>query len=400
MAGHGPRPVPAMRLGAVLVLAAVVLAGDESARPAGRRRARGRRPSRRSASSSSSSGRAASRANGIHEPTLNQRSTADDLFRLGQYSCRRLTVELLNGLDPKVCTGLTAACLCDFDATDLNAECLMNVSHIEFPLISAKTFRELVSSQAENMFFSQEDLYDLVHNNCLKFDRFPTTFVAYCASHKAYADPYIRATRDQGHFPALHQILASPHLEQLDPCMLTVLEERAVRSLPAATLSRLSVAQFGGIEPRHISKLTAPQIAAIPPGHFGTLVAETLFYLDRSGIEAITAAQARHLGADPGLLPAITATGGAERELQVFRYRQFVEGHACVGAKERLHNFVDRGVRDAIEQRCAPIWKTPSALRASIAAKRSFATVSGDWALVPPLTALAALAAGALLMFI
>lgn len=286
--------------------------------------------------------------------TFDNQTTAEELRSLP--SCRLLTVEALSQVNPAACRGLSTSCLSDFNVTNLPLACLMNISWETIQSISAKTFRELIQSGPEQLFFALEDLEVLLVEYGTDVERFPETFVAYCGADPSFTEVYLSALNRINHHQGILQMFSGPRLAKLDPSFFRHLTPETVKAMPSMTFSQMSPAQLGRMSPEAFGGFQPAQIEATPAGNFKSLTAEHIYFLPVPCLQAISPAQARSLGPEPADLPQVISQAKEARDEESLLRRLFLHRHPCKAAHDRFRHFLDQLVKDALQQRCDPIW--------------------------------------------
>jgi len=287
---------------------------------------------------------------------LDERTTVEDIRALHYSSCRGLTVQQLNKVPSESCYGLTAECLGEMHVTNLSPACLMNVPWNTMEKLHQKTFNEMANSDAELMFFSLEDIGLLMNKFGRLYDKFPSTFVAYCTSDPVFAEKYIASLDANRHVNGLVQVFAAPYLERLDPSLFRFVKDDVLKLMAPITFRQLGQAQLARIPPAALRELTPAQFSSIPPAHFDIFTADSLFFVQPACLQAMTPQQARHLGLDPDNPPTVAAMGKLQRDQEIFARRIFIERHACVAVEERKQHFKNQVVWDALKARCEKVW--------------------------------------------
>lgn len=346
---------------AVLLVACIL-----GSRRSGRRRAHKREPAKREsvtdrtasteATDSDVSLRQSQREMRLPKLVLDERTSVDDLRRLQKSSCRNITVSQLNKIPPESCFGLQKECLQEFNVTNLNANCLMNISWKTMTEISRKTFNELINSDAENMFFALDDIDYFLGQFGKYYEQFPSTFVAYCSSDPIFAERYAASLDIIGHSSGLAQLFAQPYMEHLDAAMFRFVSEDVLKGLDAITFRHLRKEQLARIPAMSFKNMTPAQFSSIPPANFEVFNADSLLLMPASCLAALTAQQAKHLGADPSKPPEVKSQAKAQRDLEIFSRRVFIDRHACVAVQERRQHIKSEAVWDALKVRCDLIW--------------------------------------------
>lgn len=287
---------------------------------------------------------------------LDERTTVEDLRRLHRTNCRNITVSLLSKVPPEACYGLELDCLIEFNTTNLSPSCLMNISWSTMKNLGRKTFHELMNSDAEHMFFSLEDISSLLGHHGKFYDQFPSTFVAYCSSDPIFAESYAATLVSLHHTTGLTQLFSLPYLEHLDASVFRYVDERVMKSMDPITFRHIKKEQLAWIPAMAFTSMTPAQFSSIPPAHFEVFNADSLLLMPASCIAALTAQQAKNLGADPSKPPEVKSQSKAQRDLEIFSRRVFIDRHACVAVQERRQHIKSEAVWDALKVRCDLVW--------------------------------------------
>lgn len=293
------------------------------------------------------------------DPVINEGTTEADIAKLKD--CTGLSVPLINRLlKPEACHGFTPACLAQFELTNLNWQCVHQISFSTKTHLTRKSFVELLNTDDPHaVHLLHFKLMGLLTKYGGEWRGLPPLFTAFCARDYRCVDEVMTAACRTDNWALLSGFLAPDNIRHVHPVFFHDLPSDAFKAIPAESLGRITLDQFRMLEGHVLTNLSGEQARALPPSFFRHWAdCHLLQYYNRETLNALSPEQLAQFGDEPReVVKPKEHREGEKRELERMETRNAIYEHPCYHLKPLLPRFDNESVRRAIEGRCGPIWE-------------------------------------------
>lgn len=272
-------------------------------------------------------------------------ATAKDIKKV---DCKKLTVKALNGLtDAKACSAITAACLKEFDVTDLNKDCLSNIEKNEWKKLNDETVKQLTKTKVEDLSLTKEQFAAIFKK--IKLDKDSVGFTGYVVR-----DPELLSVVLESSDPEVFKAyLTADNVAALNLVVFRRFGKATVEALADDAFSKINGNQIAMIPAKSFAGFSSKQIAAIPPAALTSLTSGQAANLSKDCWDALTPEQVKSFG--PSVTSVIKLSAqGAQRDQEVLARRQFKDQHPCQ-AFPAIKDKLKDDMKKAIEEHCKPV---------------------------------------------
>lgn len=309
---------------------------------------------------------------------LSPDSSANDLKKIDD--CSKISAKDLNGLkDPKTCSALTASCLAKVSGIpDINGACLGEMPSDQWKKLDKETLTEMTKAKIDNLvFLTPERLERILKKTDLA--KLPDSFTGFVVIDGKLLDTVFKL-EDARIFKAF---FTAKNLQRMDPAAFSYFSSQLIGVLNEDAFSEIEGRQLSGIPADSFSGFTPKQWSKVTPTALLTLTDAEASHLSNDCYNSMTQEQIRNFGKAVTTAPTFTGASADEtKKADVHLARiKFASKHPCQAFYRRSGD-INKDQAAAFEAVCKPV--------------KEFKASSGAPALLPTLSAVGLVLAGAL----